>query len=98
MTKYIDVSPRGSGKTKRMVEWLKADLENRAIIVGTSYLAMNLVRMYELPDKCVFTVEDIKFGRLRGIRKREMCIDEIDIFLQQLDLRIIGFSTSMGSS
>ena len=92
MIEYVDINFRASGKTSRLINWLKEDTENRLLIVHSYAFAKNLSRKYDLPPKSVMSADEFLGGRSRGLRKSEIRIDEIEMLLARIDPHITGFS------
>lgn len=86
----IDISPRGSGKTTRAIEWLKKDLEKRVLI---TYSHEEENRLKHLYPECSHRIVDWRsymdsmksggssFSRIQNPR---LMIDNADMFIQKI--------------
>ncbi len=92
MIEYVDINFRATGKTSRLIKWLKEDTEHRLLVVHSHDFAHNLSEKYDLPPKSVMSAEDFLRGRARGLRKTEIRIDEIEMLLARIDSHVTGFS------
>lgn len=103
---YVDFGSRNSGKTTRLVEWLKEDIKGRLILIPTMgafgytrQIALNLGLSLEEIEEHIRPLDELIYGRLRGYKNkediiREIRIDEIGYLLNRLDHRINGFTVS----
>lgn len=96
MMMIFDISPRQSGKTTRAVEWLKADPENRAIVVLRHNIKRDLMSQYKLKDNQIITFDSLlnhTWGKTSG--GRQIFIDNAEHLLNSLcDHKLEGFSAS----
>ena len=94
---YVDTGRRNSGKTTKLVEWAKNDLQHNLLIVRHLQEEKRIVRQFKLPADNVSNIDDLIHGRLRGFRTQaiqpqNIRVDGVQELLRRLDPRITGFS------
>lgn len=79
---YIDISPKGNGKTKRLLEFAKK--HNAIVICNNPFAMKEKAREYEIPDVECVSYYDALYA------DEYYVIDELDKFLDNKN--IIGFT------
>ena len=97
----IELGGRSTGKTKRMIEWLKADAK-RILLVANQDLQIEAFDRFELEkdvkDRVVTYFE--YFAWHSAIEGGEVAIDDIDCFLKELfkaNVAVISMRTETAS-
>jgi hypothetical protein len=93
--------PLGGGKTFKAVEWLvEPGCSRRILIVPLTMMRVQIVDSYPELDLegRIFTLHELKNGRLRGVKIYEIGIDELEpllrIFFQECGVNApITFAT-----
>lgn len=80
--------PRAGGKTTQMVAWLKADLENRVLIVHSEAERRRILDKYGLEDRVLSAnnaeIESNIRGLLGYLNRPEVGVDNIDLVLNAI--------------
>lgn len=89
--------PRRGGKTRAVVEYLKAN-PHAVLLVPAAQHARTLLQQYpELRECQIVTPDHVRDGALRGMGKPRIAIDNLDLvlwsLLPQLDVDRIRFAT-----
>lgn len=74
----------GGGKTHAAVEWVKEDPGVRVMVVASHDAKVWVRRRFGLGKDQVFTVGEVSGGRLRGLGKRGLVVDNADMVLSEL--------------
>lgn len=74
--------PRAGGKTTQMVAWLKADLENRVLIVHSEAERRRILDQYGLEGRVLVASESNIRGLLGLANRPEIGVDDIDLVLR----------------
>ncbi len=91
----IDYSPRASGKTTRMIEWLQRD-RNRVMITISRSEVRRLQSLYPDVEKQIVSWEDFQHRHhAADMSITEVGVDNVDIILQQslrLPVKVISMT------
>ncbi len=94
---YVDAGGRGSGKTTKLVEWVKSDLQHNLLVVRNIQEEKRILGQFKIPKDNVSNLNDLIHGRFKGFKTRSIQpqnirIDGVQELLRKLDSRITGFS------
>ncbi len=79
----VECSSRITGKTTRIIEWVKKSPDKRAIIVAKDAVKQQLKQDHELNNEQIFTVSEI-MKPCSVARHKTLWIDELEWCLGQL--------------
>lgn len=79
----IDYSPRASGKTTRLIEWLRAD-PHRLMITFSIREEVRLKEIYRDVAERILDWHSYQRSSLGSRRIDQVCIDNVDLLLQRL--------------
>ena len=88
----IDYSPRCSGKTTRMIEWLKED-PNRVLVVHTIGYRDNLKRQYPELSERFHVAHTLMDSHLHISHESVLGFDNLDLILAHMFKRRIGIAS-----
>lgn len=76
--------PRRAGKTTKIIEYLKNNIDSAILICVNLHFKNRIINKYPEIQNRVFTYNQYRSGKCRGLDFREIVIDNLDFFLYDL--------------